>query len=306
MKAAAGSPSQRSVYSALDISDLGWAALRRHRGITSSPQGSLQGAAWQAGIESLTSPEGMLVTPIRQFVLPPPRAPPIRGLHGLERLGGPKFLINMEDLARMDANRSSQLLVEPAFAAADYEALAIRHMALERLPQRSSAAGGGVAGAAPAGPNLACVDCRGPLTEERIEEGAEMLRGRGYGGSGLVVYEPLTHGSMVDYSQRSVMRCAGISVAYSVAPGGLRLGRAGGTERIARVKSRALDEPSAVEWNASIMFDPCASFALRDAPRLKLEAWREWDGQNLAFKLTHTLRIDMNEAAVCLLLHTGA
>lgn len=311
LKAAAESPSRRSAYSALCVSDLGWAAVRKYGDGNGSPHVSLRGTTQQTRIESLASPKGMLVTPIRQFVRPPSRAPPARGLHGPERLGGPVIQINKGHPAMMDAGEFSLLLAELAFAAADCEALAIRHIALARLSRRSSAAGGRDRGAAPGGPSLACVDCRGPLTEERIAEGAEMLRGRGYGGSGLVVYEPLTHGSMVDYSQRSVMRCVGISVAYSVAPGGLRLGRAGGTAGIARVKSRALDEPSGTggppgQGNASIMFDPCAAFALRDDPRLWLEAWRDCKGQSLAVESTHTLRIDMNEDAVCLLLHTDA
>lgn len=206
----------------------------------------------------------------------------------------------------MDAGELSLLLAELAFAAADYEALALRRIVLDRCFQRNGAAGSWDGGAAVAGPSLACVDCRGPLTEERIAEGAKMLRGRGYGRSGLVVYEPLTHGSMADYSQRPDLRCAGISAGYCVAPSGLRLGRAGGTAGIARIKSRALDEPPAVEWNASIVFDPRAAFTLRDYPRLWLEAWRDYEGQSLAVEATHTLRIDMNADAVCLLLHACA
>ena len=284
--------------------------MRRRWDGAANPCVSLRWAAGPARIGSLASPEGMLVTPIRQFVRAPPRAPSARGLDGSGRLDGPIIRTNTEDLARMDDGELSLLLGELAFAAADYEATAIRHVVLERLSQRRGAAGNPDVGAALAGHGLAWVDCKGTLAEG-IVEGARMLRGKGHGGQGLVVYEPLAHESPADYSQRQGMRCAGISVGYRVAPGGPPLEQAGWNVGIMRVGSWALDEPPAagglsIEQNASIMFDPHTAFSLRDAPRLWLEVWREWDGRNLAVKPTHMLRIDMNEDAVCLLLHTSA
>ena len=232
-------------------------------------------------------------------------------MDGLGRLDGPIIQFNMEDVAMMDDGELSLLLGQLAFAAADYEAAAIRHVALDRHFQHCGAAGGLDGGSALASSGPARVDCEGPLTEEGIEKGAGMLRDRGYGGQGLVVYEPLAHESLADYSQRQGMRCAGISVGYRVAPGGPHIGWANGSGNIVRVGSRALDEPAAagglsIEQNASIMFDPHAAFALRDAPRLWLEAWLEWGGRHLAVKPTHMLHVDMNDDAVCLLLHTSA
>ena len=52
------------------------------------------------------------------------------------------------------------------------------------------------------------------------------------------------------------------------------------------------------------MFDPYAAFALRVAPLL-LEVYLDVVRQNVCVKPTHTVCIDVNEDAVCLLLHKG-
>ena len=272
-----------------------------------NPQVSLHGTAWLTGIDAFTSPEGMLVTPVRQFFRASQRVHPACGVRRMAHRAASKKRISVEQLATMGLGESSLLLGELAFAAVDHEAAAIRHMALEQFSRCRGMAGG----AALISPGVHGINCTGRLAEG-IAEGAEMLRGRGHGGSGLVVYEPLARSPLAyAHSLQPAAHYTGIRVEYKAVQGHPRQGWGAGSAGIIRIKSRALDQPLGAgglhgRRNASIMFDPYAAFAMRAAPRLWLEARREWGGQSLSIKATHTVCIDMDESAVCLLFHAGA
>lgn len=306
IRAAAVVPSQRSACLSRSVTDLGWAAVRRYVDGGANPPVSLHGAAWPTGIDAFTSPEGMLVTPVRQFFRASQLVHPACGVRRMAHRATSKKRISVEQLATMGLGESSLLLGEWAFAATDHEAAAIRYVALEQFSRCRGMAGG----AASISPGVHGINCTGRLAEG-IAEGAEILHGRGHGGTGLVVYEPLARGAMAHAHSRQPPAYAGISVGYRVVPGRPCPERGAESAGIIRIKSRALDQPLGTgglhgQCNASIMFDPYAAFAMRAAPRLWLEARREWSGQGLSIKATHTVCIDMDESAVCLLFHAGA
>ena len=313
-RAAGGTPPEAPLYAKLDVADIGWAAARRYGDGASGMHAVLRDAAWPLRIATYTSRQGTHVAPMRQFFRNPPPAPAHGGLRRAVRLGGPILRFRLEDLARMDPGELPLLLAEVAFAAADYEAAAVISALLGRLPaRRGAAAAGNGGGSAPANPRLLCIDCEEYPTRDCIAKGAGMLRDRGYGGSGFVLYEPLAR-TLPDHERPrlSASQPAGISVWYGTAPVVPRPAYAAGTASgIVRVGSWALNQPLAMggptrHTHASIMFDPYAAFALRDGPSLRLEAWLDWDGEDVSVEATHTVCIDVNEDAVCLLRHTRA
>ena len=309
LRMVAEAPPQESAWAMLDITDLGWAATRRYREGAAGPPVSFHGAAQPARIESLTSPEGMLLTPVRQFFRAPLYSPSARCLRKATRLDSSTIRFNEANTTGMEPGELSLLLCELAFAATDHEAMAMRHMALEQFSLHYSTASNSVTTAS-ISPGVVGINCSGRLTDG-IAEGAEILRGRGHGGSGLVVYEPLTKGPPAcTYSLHPAVQYAGISTGCRIVPGHPHAGQAGAAG-IVRVKSRVLDQPLAAcsplsQYTASIMFDPYAAFAVRAVPRLWLKVWRNWDGQGLSVKATHEVCIDMDKSAICLLFHTGA
>ena len=299
-RAAAVAPPGSPLRAPLDIADIEWAAAHLHRDAASNQNVSMCGAARSSRIDAFTSRQGEIITPVRQFFLAPPWASPPGRLCRVSHLSGPRLRIDLDYLERTDDSELAQLLGDMALAAADYEAAAARHAVLEAsLCRRGVTVGYG----APITPVRPGIDCGGPL-KEGIARGAELLRERGYGGSDLVLYEPmegerprLLAGQYVDSG-----------VGHIAVAGCLSPTRAAEATGIVRVRSRALDAPldaggPAVHMQASIMFDPHAAFAVRTVPRLWLELWLERNRQYLCMAATHTVCIDVNEDAACLLFH---
>lgn len=297
--------SKESGSALLNIANLGWAAVNRHENAATNPHVSLSGTTYPFRTGAFTSPEGNLVTPVRQFFCATEHTSTARRLHTVTELDGSIISLNTEHPSSIDPGELAWLLGELAFAAANYEAEAIRSVALGQLPQCDHTAGGG--GISQINTGMASIDCNGSL-EEGIVDGAEMLHSRGYGGSGLVVYEPLTDRHLASvHAQAPAGRGTGIIVDYGIISGP-RLKPLAETAGIARIKSMALNHPPATnnlpsQYNASIMFDPCAAFTLRGAPLLRLIVQGDRNEQRLSIKATDMLSIYMNKNAVCLLLH---
>ena len=299
-RAAGGAPPGSPLRTPLDIADIGWAAAHRHWDAASNQNVSLCGVAGPSRIYAFTSRQGEITTPARQFFLAPPRShPPGKQCRVLRPIKY-RLRIDLESLERTDNRELAQLLGDMALAAADYEAAAARHAVFEALLHHRGATTGYGAQTCPVLPGI---DCGGPLGEEGIARGAELLRGRGYGGSGLVLYEPmecerpcLLAGQYADSGAGHIGEAGCPSPTRAEATG------------IVRVRSRALDAPldaggPAVHMQASIMFDPYAAFAVRAVPRLWLELWLERNRQYLCMAATHTVCIDVNEDAASLLFH---
>ena len=299
-RAAAGAPPGSPLRTPLDIADIWWAAAHRHRDAASNQNVSLCGAVRSPRIDAFTSRQGEIITPVRQFFRAPPRSHPPGKQCRVLRLSGPRLRIDLERLERTDDCELAQLLGDMALAAADYEAAAARRAVFEAFLHRRGATTGYGAQTSPVLPGI---DRGGPL-EEGIARGAELLRGRGYGGSDLVLYEPMER----ERPRLLAGQYADSGVGHIAMAGCPSPAQAAESAGIVRVRSRALDTPldaggPAVHMQASIMFDPHAAFAMRAVPRLWLELRREWNRQSLCMAVTHTVYIDVNEDAACLLFH---
>ena len=275
---------------AFDTESIEWAAMHSHSGGAANPGVSFLGGAQGAGVTTLTSHEGDYVTPVRQFISRSPAEPAGRAERTALTIRAATGRIGVGITPEPDQYDLVRLVAKTVLEAADYEAVALCRAVLEAIPK-----GGG--GPAYAGRGPATVDCppfgqgaeaggSGNLAAE-IEAAAAVLRSGAACGQGLVMYTPLAH---MEALQNVRLR------PESAAAG------------IVCVGSRALNRPPDAggphgQGRVSVMFDPTAAFKMRNSPHLALETRRGRDGESLRVEAKHMMTVDVDGAAVCLLLH---
>ena len=293
-RAAGDSPGDPPRTHAFNMDDIEWAAAAATHscsGGAANPGVSFLGGAQRAGVTTLTSREGDFVTSVRQFVSRSPAEPAGRAECTALAIRVATGRISVGITQETDQYDLVLLAAKVVLEAADHEAAALRRAALDATPK-----GGGDPAYAGRGPAMiACspfgrgaeAGSGGPLAGE-IEEAAAVLRSRGARGPDLVMYTPLAH--------MGALQNVGLRPGPAVDAG------------IICVGSRALNRPPNAsgphgQGQVSVMFDPQAAFKMRDSPRLVLESRRGRDGESLRVAATHTMTVDMDGTAVCLLPH---